>query len=285
MSGEVRRWLVGVDGSENGTQLLERVLGVAGSDDQIEVVHVWDLPVMVGYDIATVVDPADLEAAARRHVDGVVEQAGDARVSGRVLRGHAGLALSAESGEGTVVAVAHRGSGRMSMILGSTASFVLHHASGPVLVDRGESENTARRVLVGVDDHHLDEGDNESVRALRWAFSLPGVEQVTVAHATFPPVVVGGWYAGLVVDMEGLDRGALSAIDAVIEAAGDPPSGVEVERVPLRGKPGLALADASREFDLLVVGSRGRGAWRELVLGSTSALAASYAHCPVAVIR
>jgi len=285
MTGSTRKWIVGVDGSEHGSELFERIRGLAGPEDAIEVVHAWELPVIVGYDLATVIDPSDLERAGRNYVDGLVADSGDARVTGRVERGHAGHVLAQESGDDTVVAVAHRGSGRMSMLLGSTASYVLHHASGPVLIDRGRTSAPARRVLVGVDDHHLEEGDNESVRALRWAFSVPGVESVTVAHATFLPIVVGGWYAGLVPDMEALDHGAMTAIDAVVEAAGDPPEGLRLEREPLRGKPGLALADASREFDLLVVGSRGRGAWRELVLGSTSAVAASYAHCPVAVIR
>ncbi|MGB0738279.1 MAG: universal stress protein [Ilumatobacteraceae bacterium] len=285
MAGEARRWIVGVDGSEHGPALLERVRGLAAPDDVIEVVHAWDLPMIVGYDLGTVIDPSDLELAGRNYVDGLVADSGDPRVSGRVARGHAGHVLAQETRDGTVVAVGHRGSGRMSMLLGSTASYVLHHAAVPVLVDRGQLSTPVRRVLVGVDDHDLVDGENESVRALRWAYSVPGVESVTVAHATFLPVVVGGWYADLVADMEALDSGAMRAIESVIEVAGEPPRPIGVERVPLRGKPGLALADASREFDLLVVGSRGRGAWRELVLGSTSAVAASYAHCPVVVIR
>jgi nucleotide-binding universal stress UspA family protein len=53
----------------------------------------------------------------------------------------------------------------------------------------------------------------------------------------------------------------------------------------LRGTPGFALIEASRDVDMVVVGSRGRGGFKGLLLGSTSAEVASHSHAPVAVIR
>ena len=49
--------------------------------------------------------------------------------------------------------------------------------------------------------------------------------------------------------------------------------------------PRRALDEASRYADLLVVGSRGRGAARSAVLGSVSRHVVEHAHCPVVVVR
>ena len=82
-----------------------------------------------------------------------------------------------------------------------------------------------------------------------------------------------------------MDAASDAVIDHVIAAAGPIPEGVAVGREVLRGTPGFALIEASRDADLVTVGSRGRGTLRGLLLGSTSAEVASYGHCPVAVVR
>lgn len=48
---------------------------------------------------------------------------------------------------------------------------------------------------------------------------------------------------------------------------------------------GPALVKLSTEADLLVVGSRGHGVIRELLLGSVGTYCAQHAHCPVVIVR
>jgi nucleotide-binding universal stress UspA family protein len=60
---------------------------------------------------------------------------------------------------------------------------------------------------------------------------------------------------------------------------------VEVEQRLIQGHAAGNLVDASRKAQLLVVGSRGRGGFKGLLLGSVSQAALHHAHCPVAVVR
>jgi nucleotide-binding universal stress UspA family protein len=59
---------------------------------------------------------------------------------------------------------------------------------------------------------------------------------------------------------------------------------VEVEIVAEAGRPAQVLLDASKDACLLVVGTRGSGAWGRLALGSTSTEVVHHAHLPVVVV-
>ena len=60
---------------------------------------------------------------------------------------------------------------------------------------------------------------------------------------------------------------------------------VEVEQIITRDRPVRALADASEDAQLLVVGSHGRGGFRGMLLGSTSRALLQEAPCPLMVVR
>lgn len=281
-------FVVGVDTSPEARQAIDWARSVAAPDDRIVVVHAWELPLVTGYDMVVTVDPHEIEQLSKQGLDELVNQIGDDRLVPVTRQGHAGRGIVAEADQADAVAivVGHRGSSRVSMMLGSTANYVLHHTERPVVIVRGDVTGAPRRVVVGVDDHDLATGEeNESVRALRWAYRLPGVEEIRVAHAWFLPALAVGMFATVASELETMDAAAQTVVDRVMATAGPSPEGVAVVGEAVRGTPGFALIEASRDVDLVVVGSRGRGGFTGLLLGSTSAEVASHSHAPVAVIR
>lgn len=130
------------------------------------------------------------------------------------------------------------------------------------------------RMVVGVD------GSAPSMEALRWAAAdarlLDAI--LEVVHARFTRKVVSDLIEGAEEEEESiLDRAVAQAreLEPTIEIVGriaDPPAA-------------KVLIDASRGADLLVVGSRGFGGFKELTLGSVSHQCAHHAHCPVVIIR
>lgn len=287
MGSGTRTFVVGVDASEDADRALQWARDTAGDDDVIVAVHAWDLPSMVGADEFAAVPATEFGDLAERGIAEYVDQRNDDRVVGVARQGRAGRAIvrEAEERDADVVVVGHQGSGRASVVLGSTANHVIHHTKRPVVVVRGQMRATPELVVVGVDDDGLDEGDNRSVRALRWAYGLESARIIQVVHSWFVPSFVAGRFSSPGGDFEELDREAVQVAERVVAAAGEPPEGVDVRVAALNGTPEFALIEASRDADLVVVGSRGRGGFAGLVLGSTAMDLASHAHSPVAIVR
>jgi nucleotide-binding universal stress UspA family protein len=75
-----------------------------------------------------------------------------------------------------------------------------------------------------------------------------------------------------------------AALEATIADVGGPPDGVAVEVRVERGSTVGALMDAGRTADVLVVGSRGLGGFKGLLLGSVSQQVVTHAPCPTVVV-
>lgn len=285
---EQRKFVVGMDSSSEARAALQWAMLVAETDDYVSVVHAYASP--IGYlppSLATAptMPAEDYHQLAKERLEHILGAVDDARITPWVVERRPGPAIVAEASDADLVVVGHRCDSQMSMMLGSTANYVLHHASCPVVVVRGIQPTPPRKVVVGVDHHHADASPNESVRALQWAYRLPGVEEIRVIHAW--SLYPYAWdISGAVVNAASeFEAAAHRVIESVSESAGPPPADAHVRFEVVEGLPAKSLVDASNGADLVVVGTRGRGGFRELLLGSTSTEVAAHSHVPVAVIR
>src|SRR5262245_44667025 len=133
-------------------------------------------------------------------------------------------------------------------------------------------------VVVGVD------GSEGSKAALRWAECEARLRnaKLRVVHAWQFPYF--GDFAGMAASsgtLDELEKAARDLLDHSIEDAGLATSGSNnVEPILAQGDAASILLEAAAEANLLVVGSRGRGGFTGLILGSVSQQCAHYAHCP-----
>jgi len=282
---ERKKVVVGLDASEESRAALRWAQAFAGPDDALVAVHAWETPYAV-YMAVTPPQLGDLEQLAKEELARLVAGTPDDRITPMLLEGRPGEAIVAEGSDADLIVVGHRGTSRVSMMLGSSANYVVHHATRPVVVVHGDGGTSTRRVVVGVDDHDLAAGgDNDAVRALRWAYGVPGVEQIDVIHAWSLQPTAYDFYGSVQLYERDLEAATSGVVDRVVDIAGPPPSGVELVRRAVRDSPGRALIGASEHADLVVVGSRGHGGFAGLLLGSTSAEVAAHCTVPVAIIR
>lgn len=138
--------------------------------------------------------------------------------------------------------------------------------------------------MVGID------GSEEAEDALRWAFDEAGMRQASleVVHAWSFPAVAITHYGGAalpVIAPEDVGRAAAeTAQETVAKVIGNAPA-VPVTTTVERGHPAEVLVAAAKGADLLVVGSRGRGGFAGMLLGSVSTHVLHHAPCPVVLVR
>lgn len=141
---------------------------------------------------------------------------------------------------------------------------------------------TPGTIIVGVD------GSEHAERALKWAAGQARLEgrQLTIVHAAgVGDIRSAAWVGDEAVALSKTMETAQGVIrDALASTEAFHPD-VEVVGVPLLGDPRPVLVDLSQDAHLVVVGSRGRGTFSSMLLGSVSVSVAKHAHCPVVVTR
>lgn len=135
-------------------------------------------------------------------------------------------------------------------------------------------------MVVGVD------GSDRSRVALRYAVDMApklGLSLRALVVWDYPALAWGDWYNPEMV--ETLEEAAqeLALSEAVRMFPDGPPEWFTI--ATRQGSATAELIAASRESELLVVGSRGHGGFAGLLLGSVSAACAAHAHCPVLIVR
>lgn len=143
---------------------------------------------------------------------------------------------------------------------------------------------TEQRIVVGV------EGSGGAKAALRWAIREAQyrdaiIDVVTTYASTYVPASPDFNYVPLdPADLEAeVNKMQGHVIDEAIAELGG--TGVEIRRRVLRGRPADTLIAVAEGAVMLVVGSRGRGGFRGLLLGSVSQTIAHHGTCPVVIVR
>ncbi len=219
---------------------------------------------------------------ALKLVDEASQHGGSTEVHSEVLLSAAIPTLVDLSKQAELVVTGCRGSGQWpGRLLGSVSSGLLRYAKCPVAIvhedDKVTSHADSAPVLVGID------GSAASESAAAIAFDEASRRNVGL-------VALHAWNDADLSDWPENDWPATqSAADEVLaeRLAGwqERYPDVPVTRTVVRDKPAHQLVERSQDAQLLVVGSRGRGGFAELVVGSVSETVAQLATVPVIVAR
>jgi nucleotide-binding universal stress UspA family protein len=133
-----------------------------------------------------------------------------------------------------------------------------------------------KRIVVGVD------GSDHGNAALRWAVDeakAHAAEIVAVFAWQLPLIGIPGAF-----DREELEKLCMNFLEETVAAVIPAPQ-VPITKLVAHGDVSASLIEAAKNADMLVLGSRGRGGFAGLKLGSVSSECVQHAACPVAIIK
>jgi nucleotide-binding universal stress UspA family protein len=296
------RILLAVDGSVCSDRATELVSSfVLPPDSVVRVVAVnHRLTDALSVSWATMADPGtnvetgdDADVRHLREAIGRAEaalQAPGVTVEGFLLRGRPGSSIVDEAGamNADLIVVGSRGHGTIAtMLLGSTASEIVDHATCPVLIARHHHLGP----LAFADDGSRSARIAESVFT-RWPIfrGLP-ISVLTVAQVGVP--VASGYTPGLYDQvLESYARSVDDTLERVQEEASSEAhrlavAGLDATPITLEGDAATEIVRfaARHEIGTIVMGTRGRTGLARLVLGSVARNVLVHASCSVLIVR
>jgi nucleotide-binding universal stress UspA family protein len=148
------------------------------------------------------------------------------------------------------------------------------------MTESTQSETMVQRIVVGVD------GSETGRKALGWAAEEARLRGAVleVVHAWHIPYAGGYPYAQGTLDSGTVEEGAQATLDLEVDSVDQASLAHPVKRTLSADGAASALLDASKGADLVVVGSRGRGGFTGLLLGSVGHQVAHHATCPAVVV-
>jgi nucleotide-binding universal stress UspA family protein len=291
--------VVGLDGSDGAQTALRWALAEARLRKRaVRLITVWpeDEPPHVhdsGIGPPSVAD-FEQDVRARMHAEATEVAAAvgcdTVPVHAEVRYGQPAEQLVDAAGADGLLVVGSRGRGSLrGAVLGSVSQQCVQYARGPVVVVRDDEsthgavlgQEAASRVLVGVD------GSPGSAAAIRFGLAeacLRGGE-LHLVHAWIDTVSgYGGppWAVPKTTLREEADDVLRQGMETALH---DGPPGVQVRAETVEGVDWDVLTELAEAADLLVVGSRGRTGWSNLLLGSVGLRCVTFSPCPVAVVR
>lgn len=279
---------VGVDGSHGAAQALQWAVREGELRDiPVTAVVAWDLLNQWTLVESETFDPGFDDDAALDLLDGWVARAvgGDAAVhiERRAANDLAWRALVSVSEGADLLVVGARGSGGfLGLRLGSVSERCLHHAKCPIAIIRDVEQPTSptkERIVVGVD------GSAHAQHALAWALDearLRGASVHAVTAWNFAPATA--FAGGPSMDLRVFEEGGRDVLDHALEKADTSGLSEPVKPVLVAGSPAGAILAEANDATLVVVGARGLGGFKSLLLGSVSQQVAHHAPCPVVII-
>jgi nucleotide-binding universal stress UspA family protein len=218
-------------------------------------------------------------AAAEKAVTG---HAPEVAVEQELVLGFPIEVLVAQSRKAELMVVGDRGLSRVGgLLLGSVSQALASHGTCPVVVVRGAGQElpTSAPVVVGID------GSPVSEAALAFAYEEAALRGAPlVAVHTWIDLVADPSVAPL-LDWEAIEVDERIVLGERLAGWAEKYPDVPVRRVVTRDRAAHALLKEAAGAQLVVVGSRGRGGFAGLLLGSVSHAVVHRSPCPVAVIR
>ncbi len=287
--------VVGIDSSVASERALDRALLEAEITQQpVRLVHAWTSAIWTAGSGMALMAPVPISEDLRRGAADLLDEALQKGLSRRpsasavtvtteASEGDPGRELTRLSADAALLVVGGSGHGQLaSALLGSVTSYVLHHAVCPVMVvPDGPPSQGRGRVIVGVD------GSPSSQLAFAWALAAAD-------RLGWPLVALHAWMmANVEVQVPDSEPRVRSTFEKAIGdwlteevARGmDGHAGTEVTQLLPYGPVAGALLDEAGPDDLLVLGSRGQGGFKRLLLGSVASQCAAHAHGSVVVVK
>lgn len=257
---------------------------------KLRVVHVVDHPFRKR--ASRDAEGGTAESHARQLVHEAVERVRkrepDVEVDALHVVGAPGPTLVQQSEGAHVIVAGSRGlAGLRAVLLGSVGIQLAALAECPaVIVPDREERTLTNRVVVGVD------GSPAAWAAAERAFAEAAARQATVRTVAVASRASHGVFAALETpDAEGTpEQGAALAkarrfLSESLAGHRERYPDVPVEEEVVVGHPAEVLVTESQHADLVVVGSRGRGGFTGMLLGSVSQTVLTHAWCPVMVVH
>jgi nucleotide-binding universal stress UspA family protein len=293
--------LVGIDGSAPSLHALDWAAAHALAHDwRLRLVTSYALPSFAATSLDggyAALDDGAIRQGARAVLDEALARVEDAgvEVEAQVHTGDAAGVLVELSREVRLVVVGTRGRGGFAgRLLGTVSSALPAHAFCPtVVVPLRAGGNPlpddapippvrpVQRIVAGVD------GSPQAEHALRLAIAEAAVYGAEVTAVAGVPV---GSMTGILawlpaaVDHDHVLRDMEEGLAVVVERALSDHPDVVVKKHALDGTGAELLTEFSTASDLIVVGSRGRGGFAGLLLGSTSQAVLHHSDCPVMIV-
>jgi nucleotide-binding universal stress UspA family protein len=282
--------IAGVDGSAFSRNVVEWAAAEAGRRHcALRLVHTYTLPVTGHWGFDPVRE--DLDTVLRGTGKALLADVADAvrgadpalNVSTVVSRGDAVTVLRRESGHARLTVIGAHGASRVSgLFFGSVALALASANPAPVaVIGPGELVNAAGPVVVGVD------GSPNSDAALAFAFDEAALRQADLiaVHSWYDTVIDGAYsWQTVWLDPGANEKEESASLSKLLASWREKYPEVVVHQQLVRSRPARALLELSRTAQLVVVGSRGRGGFTGMLLGSTSQALITGSSSPVVIV-